>query len=92
MHHTTGFDREEIIDLCVRINSVERGPDAPKWPPCLGLFKSVTVTLTYMRHNRTQAEIGESFGVSQSTISRSISAITPLIPEAVREFVPTADE
>ena len=21
MHHTTGFDREEIIDLCIRINS-----------------------------------------------------------------------
>jgi len=24
VYHTTGFDREEIIDLCVRINSVER--------------------------------------------------------------------
>ena len=45
-----------------------------------------------MRHNRTQAEIGESFGVSQPTVSRAISAITPLIPEAVREFVPTADD
>jgi DNA-directed RNA polymerase specialized sigma subunit len=31
-----------------------------------------------MRHNRTQSEIGESFGVSQSTISRAISAIIPL--------------
>jgi hypothetical protein len=49
-------------------------------------------TLTYMRHNRTQAEIGESLGVSQPTISRAISAITPLIPEAAREFVPTADD
>ena len=90
--HTTGFDREEIIDLCVRINSVERDVNTSKWPPCLGLFKSVTATLTYMRHNRTQAEIGESFGVSQPTVSRAISAITPLIPEAVREFVPTADD
>ena len=92
MYHTTGFDREEIIDLCVRINSVEREASTSKWPPCLGLFKSVTATLTYMRHNRTQAEIGESFGVSQPTVSRAISAITPLIPEAVREFVPTADD
>jgi hypothetical protein len=49
-------------------------------------------TLTYMRHNRTQAEIGESLGVSQPTISRAISAISPLIPETVREFVPTADD
>jgi hypothetical protein len=92
VYHTTGFDREEIIDLCVRINSVEREANTSKWPPCLGLFKSVTATLTYMRHNRTQAEIGESFGVSQPTVSRAISAITPLIPEAVREFVPTADD
>src|SRR6201996_5657975 len=92
MYHTTGFDREEIIDLCIRINSAERETSAPNWPPCLGLFKSVATTLTYMRHNRTQAEIGESLGVSQPTVSRAISAITPLIPEAVREFVPTADD
>ena len=82
MYHTTGFDREEIIDLCIRINSAERGADTPGWLPCLGLYKSVTATLTYLRHNRTQSEIGESLGVSQPTISRAISAITPLIPEA----------
>ena len=92
VYHTTGFDREEIIDLCIRINSAERGTDAPNWPPCLGLFKSVAATLTYMRHNRTQAEIGDSLGVSQPTVSRAISAITPLIPESVSEFVPTADD
>lgn len=92
MYHTTGFDREEIIDLCIRINSVERGTGTPDWPPCLGLFKSVAATLTYMRHNRTQAEIGESLGVSQPTISRAIATITPLIPEAVHEFVPAADD
>jgi len=92
MYHTTGFEREEIIDLCIRINSAERGTGTPNWPPCLGLFKSVAATLTYMRHNRTQSEIGESFGVSQPTVSRAIAAITPLIPEAVREFVPTADD
>ena len=82
MYYTTGFDREEIIDLCIRINSAEREPRIPEWPPCLGLFNSVVATLTYMRHNRTQAEIGESFGVSQPTVSRAISVITPLIPEA----------
>jgi hypothetical protein len=92
VHHTTGFDREEIIDLCIRINSVQPGAGSPNWPPCLGLFRSVVAALTYMRHNRTQAEIGESLGVSQPTISRAISAVTPLVPEATREFVPTADD
>lgn len=92
MHHTTGFSRDEIVDLCVLINSAEREPRAMKWPPILGLFKSVAVTLTYMRHNRTQAEIGESFGVSQPTISRAISAISPLLARGLAGYVPTADE
>jgi len=76
----------------VLINSTERESGTPKWPPILGLFKSVAVTLTYMRHNRTQAEIGESFGVSQPTISRAIKVITPLIAEDLGGYVPTADE
>jgi len=92
MYHTTGFSHDEVVDLCVLINSVERAPDAMKWPPILGLFKSVTVTLAYMRHNRTQSEIGDSFGVSQPTISRAISAITPFIAEGLRGQVPTAEE
>jgi hypothetical protein len=92
MHHTTGFTHDEVLDLCVLISSIEREPNSPDWPPCLGLFKSVIATLTYMRHNRTQAEIGESFGRSQSTISRAITAITPLIPEATAQYVPTADD
>ena len=87
-YHTTGFDREEIIDLCIRINSVERETTARTGQPCLGLFKSVVATLTYMRHNRTQAEIGESLGVCQPTINRAISAVTPLIPDAVRLICP----
>src|SRR6516162_11483327 len=92
MNHTTGLARDEVIDLCVLINSTERKPSALKWPPILGLFKSVVVTLTYMRHNRTQSEIGESFGVSQPTISRAIKVITPLIAEDLAGYVPTADE
>src|ERR1022692_5085343 len=92
MYHTIGFVREEIVDLCILINSVDREPGASKWPLCLGLYKSVITTLSYLRHNRTQAEIGESFGVSQPTISRAISAITPLIPAATSGCVPTADD
>ena len=92
MYHTTEFSSDEIIDLCILINSAEREPDIAGWPPILGLFKSVAVTLTYMRHNRTQAEIGESLGVSQPTISRAISAITPLIAKGTASHAPTADD
>jgi hypothetical protein len=92
MYHTTGFTHDEIVDLCILIHAAEPTPGTMKWPPILGLFKSVVATLTYLRHNRTQSEIGESFGVSQSTISRAISAITPLLAQELREHVPTADD
>jgi len=92
MYHTTGYTYDELVDLCIVISSIEREPGAVEWPPCLGLFKSAVAALTYMRHNRTQAEIGESLGVSQSTISRAISALTPLISAATASSVPTADD
>ena len=63
-----------------------------KWPPILGLRNALTATLTYMRRNRVQAEIAENYGVSQPTVSRAISAITPLLVQALLDYVPTAHE
>jgi hypothetical protein len=92
MYHTTGFSRDEIVDLCAMIHSAELIPGASYWPPILGLYKSVVAALTYMRRNRVQSEIAESLGVSQPTISRAISGITPLLGEVLAGYVPTADE
>jgi hypothetical protein len=92
MYHTTGFDKDEIIDICALVACAEVPEERKKWPPCLGLYNSVAVTLAYKRHNRIQAELAESFGVSQPTISRAISVITPLLAECMREFIPTADD
>lgn len=92
VYHTTGFSREEIVDLCIRVNAEEREHGAPNWPQILGLFKSVVVALVYMRTNLTQAQIGEFYGVSQPTISRAVTVITPLITEATSDFVPTAED
>ena len=92
MYHTTGFSSDELIDICVLITSVDREPGAANWPPCLGLLDSVVATLAYLRHNRTQVEIGESLGVSQPTISRAITVITPLLSAALAEHVATADD
>src|SRR3954467_4267415 len=94
MYHTTGLTRDQIADLCARaqVHDAARNDKKATWPPILGLFKSVVVTLTYLRRNRVQAEIGEAFDVSQSTISRAIAALTGLVARAVRSYVPTADE
>jgi hypothetical protein len=92
MYNTTGFTRNEIVDLCAMINSAELEPGISYWPPILGLFKSVVTTLTYVRRNHVQAELAESFGVSQPTISRAISGMTPLLGKVLAEYVPTAGE
>ena len=95
MYHTTGLTRDQIVDLCARaqtVNDAARDDEKATWPPILGLFKSVVATLTYLRRNRVQAEIGEAFNVSQSTISRAIQAVTLLLGDVLARYVPTADE
>ena len=92
MYRTTGFTKAEITELCARIETRELSPRMRRWPPVLGLRNALTVTLTYLRRNRVQAEIAENYGVSQPTISRAISAITPLLVQALLDYVPTADE
>ena len=92
MYNTTGFTRDEIVELCAMINAAELDRGTEFWPPILGLFRSTVVTLTYMRRNRVQAEIAESFGVSQPTVSRAISVMTKIIKKVLSPYVPTADE
>ena len=40
MYYTTGFSRDEIVDLCAMINTLPV-EDRESWPPILGLFKAV---------------------------------------------------
>ncbi len=96
MYHTTGLTREQIRDLCgLIVEDLESaGDDAPvrPWPPSLGLTGSVIVTLTYLRRNRVQAEIGEAFGVSQPTVSRAVTALTPVLERVLAAWVPVAED
>ena len=91
MYHTTGLATEQIADLCTLID-MDAGREQRNWPPILGLFNSVVVALTYMRRNRIQAELAETYDVSQPTISRAVTGVTPLIERVLMKFVPTADE
>jgi hypothetical protein len=92
MYYTTGLTQEEISGLCAMIWQLAGETGEASWPPCLGLYKSVLVTLSYLRRNRAQAEIAESFGVSQPTISRAISAISPPLERALAGIAPAADD
>jgi hypothetical protein len=58
----------------------------------VGLFRSVVVAPTYARRNRVQAEIGETLGVSQPTISRAVTGVTPTLGQVLTDLVPTAED
>jgi hypothetical protein len=95
MYYTTGFSRREIEDLCALVADTQSSvPLAGRreWPPILGLGSSVVITLTYLRRNRVQCELAETYGVSQAMISRAIAAVTPLLARALARYVPTAEE
>ena len=95
MYYTTGFSRREIEDLCRLVADVQSSVpsvDRREWPPILGLGSSVVIALTYLRRNRVQWELAETYGVSQSTISRAVMAVTPLLARALARYVPTAEE
>ena len=50
------------------------------------------VALTYLRRNRVQDELAETFGVSQSTISRAVTGLTPVLGAVLADYVPTAED
>jgi hypothetical protein len=79
MYHATGFTKAEVTELCARIEARELSPRMRRWPPIIELRNTLTAALTYVRRNRVQAEIAGNYGVSQATINRAISTISPLL-------------
>ena len=61
-------------------------------PRELTLREALIVTCGYARNNITEEIWAEIFDVDQSTISRYITFLTPLIDQATEEFRPSAEE
>jgi hypothetical protein len=91
LYSITGLHTAEILELCELIHRTATDSERT-WPPFLGLYTSVVVTLAYQRGNRTQAELAATYGTSQASVSRAIAAVTPLQANALLPFVPTAEE
>ena len=88
---STRISRSEVLDLCETIHATS--PDLPVFGArVLGLFLCVRLTLTYLRHNPCQELLAEVYNVSQATVSRVISAYTPLIARALQTSVPTVED
>ena len=87
---STRISRSEVVDLCETIHA--SGPLPVFGARALGLFLCVRLTLIYLRHNPCQELLAEAYCVSQATVSRIISAYTPLIAQALQASVPTVED
>jgi len=93
VYHTTGLPAEAIA-VCYQTlaHNYPRTPQATGRPPALSQAEEIRATLAYLRRNRAQSELAESFGVSQSSICRAIARWTPRIVEVLADLVPIADD
>lgn len=89
---TTGLAADQIEELVARIWQIVQCRQEQMWPPVVGLYRAVVLTLVYVRQNLNQAAVGDLFGVSQPTVSRVYRGILPLIGEALCLHVPDLDE
>ena len=93
-HRTTGLTEEQLHELVARVaerldDPWDKGVGRPKE---LSLYEAVAVACAYMRQNIVEEVLAERWGVSQATISRAITVITPVIKKATEEFVRTAED
>jgi hypothetical protein len=89
---TTGLSADQIEELVARIWQIVQCRTEQTWPPTMGLYRAVILTLVYVRQNLNQAATGDLFGVSQPTVSRIYRAILPLIGEALCLHIPDLKE
>lgn len=92
MYSITGLDSRIFGDLFVSLNSILLDVYEAVVPPCLGLFDGLTVCLKYLRNNTPQVVLAAERGVSQSTISRAVTGLSPYLEQVLRKYVPTVEE
>lgn len=90
----SGLDAEQLGELERRVGDLlekpwNRGTGRPKE---LTLREAIIATSGYLRHNIVEEVWAEIFDVDQSTISRHITTLTPLIERATAEFRPSAED
>jgi hypothetical protein len=55
-----------------------------------GLYGAVEIACMYLRQNGTQEFLGDLRDVSQSTVSRIVTKLVPIVKAVLEEFVPSA--
>jgi len=90
----SGLDAEQLDELEQMVRSLLDKPWAKGTgrPKELGLREALIVACGYARNNITEEIWAEIFDVDQSTISRYITFLTPIIDIATAEFRPSAED
>ena len=90
----SGLSEGQLDELESRVSELlerpwDKGTGRPKE---LTLREALVVVCGYARHNLVEEVWADIFDVDQSTISRYITVLTPLVDQATAEFRPTADD
>jgi transposase len=88
LYAMTGLTDEQFSELYERVDELFEWYSGVGRPPALSLREALIATLMYFRKNICQDFIGSLYGVSQSTISRSIAVIEVMVDKALENCVP----
>ena len=90
----SGLDEEQFSELECRVSELLEEPwDKEEGRPReLTLREALVVTCGYMRQNIIEDVWADIFDVAQSTISRYITFLTPLVEKATEEDQPTTED
>ena len=78
----TGLDTDQITHL------VDLVTEVMPWDPrrALDPLQAVVMTLQYLRHNTAQVVLAFHYRVAQSTVSRLIRQVTPILRRRLDDF------
>jgi hypothetical protein len=90
----SGLDEEQLSELEYRVAELLEEPwdKAGGRPRELALREALVVTCGYLRQNIIEDVWADIFDVDQSTISRCITFLTPLVGKVTAEDRPVADD
>lgn len=93
-HRISGLSDEQLDELELRVSELLDEPWDKRTgrPKELTLREALVVACGYERHNIVEEVWAEIFEVDQSTISRYITVLTPVIDQATAEFRPDAED
>ncbi len=92
MKRTTSITVNQFERLTEQVRQELNDRDDQLQVVILDLRTQIQLAVTYLRINVSQAFLGQTFGVSQSTASRVITDITPILARLLGELVPDPEE